>query len=212
MATPFRIVWLTLGAIVFASPGEAQLIDRVLATVGGQVITLSDAKAAIALGLADAGRSPDPMEGVLASLVDRELMLAEINRYAAPEPTEAAVRLRLDQVRGRFPSEAAYEAALAQTAMADGRIRDIVRDNLRVEAYLDQRFAAPAQPTREEVARYYEEHQSAFTHEGRLQPLEEVRPVVEEQAAADRRRVLASDWIQRLRSRTEVILTEKSIR
>jgi hypothetical protein len=212
MATLSRLLWLSLGAMVFAGSGEAQVIDRVLATVGGQVITLSDANAAIALGLADAGRSSDPIEGVLAALVERELMLAETNRYAAPEPDDAAVRLRLDQARRRFPSEAAYEAALGQTAMTDGRLRGIVRDNLRIEAYLDQRFAAPAQPTREEVARYYEQHQSAFTREGRLSPLEEVRAAVEEQAAAERRRLLVSDWLQRLRSRVEVLVTEKVIR
>jgi len=121
----------------------AETIDRVLAVASGQLIMLSDVVAARDLGIVPAAPGGDPIGSVLATLIDRELMLAEVDRYAPPEPETADVDREAAAVRARFPSGAAYTSVLARSGFDAVHVREMVRQNLRLRAYLDQRFTAP---------------------------------------------------------------------
>ena len=130
---------------------RAETIDRVLAVVGGQggqIITLSDVTAARDLGLVSPGPSGDPIRIILSLLIDRELVLAEVDRYAPPEPSPAAVDDELAAVRARFASAAAYESVLERSGVDDKHVRELVRQNLRIRAYQEQRFS-PSDPRRQ---------------------------------------------------------------
>jgi hypothetical protein len=121
----------------------AEIIDRALAVVAGVVITQSDAVAASELGLVTNEATDDPIGGVLAQLVERELVLMEVERSAPPEPSADAVDRRLQAIRARFASTPAYEAVLRRSGIDEMRLRQTLRDQLRIDAYLDQRFSAP---------------------------------------------------------------------
>jgi hypothetical protein len=84
----------------------------------------------------------EPERAALARLIDRSLMLAEVDRYAPPSPAEAAIDAAVNDVRLRAPSPEAFSAALARVGLEDQRLREIVRDNLRIGDYVRQRFAA----------------------------------------------------------------------
>jgi hypothetical protein len=129
-------------AMLAAPPVRAETIDRLLAVVAGQLITLTDVTAAIDLGLQSADAAADPVRAVLSKLIDRELVLAEVDRYAPPEPTAGAVDLAVERVRQRFASPAAFEAALARSGIDEQHLRETLRQDLRMRAYLDQRFSA----------------------------------------------------------------------
>jgi hypothetical protein len=133
-----------IGALCFTSAPRAETIDRVLAVVAGQLITLSDVTAARELGLQSADGVPDPIRAVLTRLIDRELMLAEVDRYAPPEPSADAVDGEVQRVRERFPLPAAFDAALARSGIDEQHLRETLREDLRIRAYLDQRFATAA--------------------------------------------------------------------
>jgi hypothetical protein len=192
------LAWLS------APPARAEVLDRVLAVVGPEVITLSDARAVLAFGLVPPVSGTDPTGQALAYLVNRQLMLTEVERYSAPAPDPAAIDRRVAEIRGRFPDAAAFQQALETTAMTEGRLRDFVTDNLRIDAYLEQRFAATAQPTDEEVQRYYHDHPGEFTVDGRLLPFDAVRAQAREKVAAERRAALVADWLDRLGRRVPV--------
>ena len=120
----------------------AETIDRVLAVVAGQLIMLSDVNAVRDLGIVNARvDSTDPTGEVLARLIDRELMLAEVDRYAPPEPDQAAIDRDVAVVRDRFPTEKGFNDVLTRSGYDLTHVREIVRQNLRLRAYLDQRFA-----------------------------------------------------------------------
>ncbi len=142
-----------IGALVLlvgVSVARAETIDRVLAVVAGQIITLSDVTAARDLGLQSPANAADPIRAVLSKLMDRELVLAEVERYAPPEPAADALDREVERIRGRFLSAAAFDAALAQSGLDERRLREIVRQDLRIRAYEDQRFAA-ADPERRQT-------------------------------------------------------------
>jgi len=133
----------TLLLLLASLPGNAvraETIDRVLAVVGGQLITLTDVTAATDLGLQTIEGAADPVRAVLSKLIDRELALAEVDRYAPPEPTAAMVDREVERVRQRFTSPAAFDAALARSGIDEAHLRETLRQDLRTRAYLDQRF------------------------------------------------------------------------
>jgi hypothetical protein len=133
---------LTSALLLCPSRARAEVIDRVLAVVGGSLITLSDVNAAYELGLVTPPKSSDPIRAVLSSLIDRELELAEVDRYAPPEPSAADVDREVQNVRMRFASSAAFEGVLARSGIDLAHLRETLREDLRIRAYLDQRFSA----------------------------------------------------------------------
>jgi len=125
--------------IVSMLVGQApELVDRTLAIVAGRTVTLSDARTALALGLVE-GAAVDA--DVVQRLVDRELMLREVDRYDPPEPTAERIDERLAAARGVAGGEDGLARVLRDGGFAERRLRAWIRDDLRVEAYLQQRFA-----------------------------------------------------------------------
>ena len=127
-------------ALCISTVVNAEIIDRVLAVVGGVVIAQSDVTAAIDLGLTSPPQTDDPVAAVLSQLIDRQLMLAEVERYVPPEPAPEAIDRAAAAVRARFVSEQAFGAALARSGLDAPRLRQLLHDQLRIDAYLDQRF------------------------------------------------------------------------
>jgi hypothetical protein len=138
---PSTMIVVVLIGVLAGSP-RAEVIDRVLAVVAGQLITLTDVTAALELRLQTSGGAPEPIRAVLTKLIDRELVLAEVERYAPPEPSADAVDREVQRVRARFESQEALDAALARSGIDDKHLRETLRQDLRIRAYLDQRFTA----------------------------------------------------------------------
>jgi hypothetical protein len=196
----------------FAARGTlgAQIIDRVLAVAIGEPITLSDVTAAMRLGLVPAAAdNVDREQAALNALIERRLQLVEVNRYVPPEPSDTDIEARLAQVRARFESQAALERAMKDTGVTASALRARVRDDLRIESYLQQRFGGSYQPGEEEVARYYRSHESDFIRNGVLRPYEEVREESRKRLIDDRTASLVRDWIAGLRRRTDVTILPK---
>ena len=187
---------------------DAQLLDRVLATVDGAPITLSDVNGAVRLGLVETPVNTDERAG-LNAVIDRRLQLIEVNRYLPPEPTAAAIEARLAETRRRFASDDAFQTALKETGVSPIDLRAAVRDNLRIESYLGQRFGAGYQPGEDEVLAYYRAHQAEFTRAGTVRPYAEARDDARRQLIASRTSTMIRDWVDGLRRRIEVTLLTK---
>ena len=184
---------------------SVEIIDRILAVVGGELIMLSDATAAVRFGLVPAPVGDgDRIRSTLNALIDRQLQLFEVNRYMPPEPTPAAIDERLAEVRARFTSQDAYEAALAESGMSESQLRSRVRDNLRITSYRAQRFAAALQPTEDDLLRYYRLREAEFTKDGVVQPFEEVREQLRTRVGSERSEALINEWLENLRRRADV--------
>lgn len=139
LCVPVALAFLAPG--VRATVAGAEVIDRIMAVVSGQPIMLSDVNAALDFHLVNvpAGAS-DPVGAVLERLIDRALMLGEVERYQPPEPAAGAVSARMADVERQVGSEAALERSLAATGQTREQLRRYLRDDLRIAAYLDQRF------------------------------------------------------------------------
>jgi hypothetical protein len=181
-----RILVLALGFWLWAlgSVGHAEIIDRVLATLPGQIITLSDVEAALDLGLVEAPAGTDRLAGGLSAIVNRVLMLNEVRRVAPPEPSTAAIDARAARIRQRFSSSAELSRVLATRGLNESVLRLYAADDLRLASYLDERFTAASQPTDEEIRQAGEPARQRLTEE--------------------RRQSLISAWTAELRRRADV--------
>lgn len=194
-------VLLAAGCVV---PAGAEIIDRILATVGGTLILQSDAAAVVRLGFLQVPSGhPDPLQWALDRLIERRLMLLEVDRYGPPEPDRVEIDTQMAEIDQRFAGQQ-LDAILREVGLSVGQLRVYVRDELRLDAYLRQRFAATFQATEEEVARYYQDHQADFTVGGKVLPYADVREHAR-QAVIEQRRVAAiREWMAGLRRRAEV--------
>jgi hypothetical protein len=129
--------------LILASRARAdEVIDRVLAVVAGDLIMLSDVRAALDLGMVSAGGAPDAVRAVLSALIDRALVLDEVNRYAPPEPSATEIDRAVTEVQARFDSLQSFDRVLEGAGLGVGQLRETLRHDLRIRAYLDQRFTA----------------------------------------------------------------------
>lgn len=179
-----------------------QLLDRVVARVDGYAITLTDVHAALALGVVEAPEAGGPESAAVQGLIDRQLVLAEVARFAPPEPDPGAVDREVDAMKAG--PGAALAGVMRATGLDEARIREMARDTLRIEAYLNQRFGTTVQVSDEEVARYYREHPGEFVQGGAPVPFAEAEPVARERAAAGRRAATIAQWLRDLRMRAEI--------
>jgi hypothetical protein len=200
-----RIVITALVLVGCALQVRAEVLDRILATVGGTLILQSDAVAAVRLRLLQVptGQS-DPLQWALDRLVERRLMLLEVDRYGPPEPDRVEIDAQMAEIDRRFTAGQQLDAILREVGLSVGQLRVHVRDELRLDAYLKQRFASTFQATEQEVVRYYQDHQADFTVGGKVLPFNDVSEHAR-QAVIEQRRVAAiREWMAGLRRRTEV--------
>ena len=200
----FAIALLALIVSVGMRVLDAQVIDRVLAVVSGTVILMSDARAALSLGLFDAGKAADPVEAAMRWLIDRRLVLDEAGRGGRVDVDPAAIDRDADQVRQRFSSEDAYRRALEGLGLDDAGVRRLVREALTVRKYVEDRFDSAMPPSDEELREYYASHADRFVRDGRQRAFEEALADVTAAVQQDRRAQAVSAWMDRLRRRADI--------
>lgn len=179
---------------------RAEIIDRILAVVDRAVITQSDVLGGIRLGLVrDAS-----IAAALDRLIERQLVLIEVDRYAPPEPPEAQVDRRVSELRAPAASPSEFDRALVETGISIERLRRHVRDDLRIEAYLQQRFGSPVQPSEEEVLQYYRDHAAQFSRAGAVRSYADAHDDARAALIAERGAETIAEWIAGLRRRANV--------
>jgi hypothetical protein len=185
-------------------PPAPELIDRVMAVVGTEVILLSDVIAALRFGLVEVPSGQSDPGAALEPLIERQLQLMEVNRYAPPEPLQSSIDERLLATIARFGSQAAFDRALSEAGLTLDQLRGRIRDNLRIASYREQRFSAALQPSEEDVAAFYRVNEKEFTRNGVLRPFPEVRDEARRRLISIRTDTLIREWIEGLRRRTVV--------
>jgi len=132
--------------------GSAQILDRVLAMVSGQVILASDVRAFLDLGLHENGLweirgqdAAEPETAALNRLIERRLALDEVNRFRQALPSPARVERYLATVRARFADEDAFAAVLAAVGLELEDLRQILEDDIRIEAFIAERLGSRAE-------------------------------------------------------------------
>jgi hypothetical protein len=193
-----------------AGGARADVIDRVVALVDGHLITMSDVRTITALGLLDPSSPASPVEPgrdpIVEHLIDRILVLEEVERYAPAPPDGAAIDARIATIAQTAGSAARLEAQLQALGVSAAWLRQWATDSLRIRAYVDQRFGSVVQPTDEDLEAYFREHQREFA--GKDINDATVQSTARTALVAERRRAVLTEWITGLRRRADVVRPE----
>jgi hypothetical protein len=195
---------------IIASAARADIIDRVVAVVDGHLITMSDVRTITALHLLDPSSPASPVEAGrdpgVEHLIDRVLVLEEVERYAPAPPDDKAIDARLATIAEANGSAAQLEERLRELGVSPAWLRQWATDSMRIRAYVDQRFGNVVQPTDEELEAYFREHQSDFA--GKDANDAAVQSTARTAIVAGRRRAVLTEWITGLRRRADVMRPE----
>lgn len=183
-------------AVLLAMPGGAQVIDRVLAVVDGRLVTLSDVRVSTALGLIPA----DEVSVAADRWIERLLILQEVDRFAPPEPPAAEIDGRL----ARALASPGTSARLTELGVTEDWVRRWVRDDLRIESYIEQRFAGSLEPGPEEMENYFRQNPGELMRDGRRLGDADAQALARERLMTSRRRALVADWLDGLKRRAAI--------
>lgn len=144
-----------------AGPGT---VDRVVASIGNTAITQAEVEAEYRFEMFLDGKLPQGAADAetLARVRDRLIEQKLLAEEAAAEGTEAedppphATEL-LNEVRGRFGSEEAFEKALRSLGVDREHIVTRMASQEKVLLMIEQRFRPSAWPERAEIEAYYRE-------------------------------------------------------
>ncbi|MBI3995199.1 MAG: peptidyl-prolyl cis-trans isomerase [Nitrospirae bacterium] len=166
------IVILLLGAGIQPLNGGASTLDRIVAVVNGEIITLSDLQSAAAqaqlglLGLSPdetAPRRPSSQPEVLDRLIDQKLQLQTARRKGVavgPEELERAVE-EVKQKNGMTTDEA-LQKALQKEHTNLHQYKNGLRDQIMILKLVNREVRAGVVLSDEDLRSYYEEHSDRF--------------------------------------------------
>jgi hypothetical protein len=161
----FAFCLFTFTFCLLASQTPAQVVvDKMVATVNGdgarpELITYSDLLWQMALQ-PDTPISPprsDDLNRALHLVEDQRLILQEAKKLPTIAPTDAEVKAALAELVKLFaPHEFEQRLrAVGFSSVDDERLREIVRQRVEIEKYLDFRFRSFTVVSQEEVTNYY---------------------------------------------------------
>jgi len=145
--------------LLSAPPVAAQeVVDRWVATINNrELITYTDLLWQLALQPdtpVDSPRSED-LQRVLNLLIDQRLISQEAGKLPAITPSDADVDKATNDLVKRFPSQAAFYERLARVGLTGEQLREIVRQRVEIENYLNFRFRSFTIISAQEIADYY---------------------------------------------------------
>jgi hypothetical protein len=122
-------------AVFAVNTTAQQLLDRVVARIGTAALTQTDVDAAQAFGVVDR-QAGDPVK----QMIERRLIIAEVNRFPPPEPNETAITEQVAKMKATAGAQAA--AVMKRTGVDEKRLAEFARETLRIQAYVAQRFGS----------------------------------------------------------------------
>lgn len=184
-------------------------IDRIAAVLDNQVITVSEVSQMVELRFfpRTAGQSEDDYRhAVLESLIAQALRFRDVERFGAQDISKDNIETRLREIESRFASPADFNAALLRTELTLDEVRALIKRQLQVEAYIQERFAPLIFVSNDEIEAEYHGRWSAQRRQRGLAipPLSDVTDEIRTLLRADRLQTEVEKWTTQLRGHANV--------
>ena len=148
--------------------------DAIIAIVNDDVITLKDLRqyiASIASQLRVENKSPDEIQQIMGEyeqkgldkLIEDKLILAAANDKGI-DVRDELIDKRIQEIKGRYPSEDDFIKALNTEGMTVGDLRQKLLDQMKVKFEVDIEVHDKIFVKPEDVTAYYNDHLSDFNH------------------------------------------------
>jgi len=202
--TSSGVTALVLAAVLcIALPAGAELIDRILASVNNDVITLSDLRQAMAFNstFSPARENARKLEAeTLEGLINRRLLLQEAYRLRYAEVSDQEAAAEAAKLKDRLGSEQAFRDFLAATALTEAKLERMLGERLLVERFVEKKIGLYARVSRDEAQQYYSDHAREFS--GKRFP--EVQKQITAFLAGQKTRQQLDQYLADLHSRSDI--------
>ena len=195
-----RAAMVTFLLAACCSPLASATIDRIAALVDRQVLTVSEITQMEQIRFfSRAAKQSD-------DLVAQALRYRDVERFGATDVSKDAIEARLVQIQKRFTSIDDFNAALQQAELTLDELRALIKRELQVENYIQERFAPMIVVSTDEIESYYK---GAWTQQRRqrglaVPPLADVQEDIRTTLKSSRLQQEVDKWTTELRSRANV--------
>jgi len=197
----------------FAAAGP-EVVDRIVATVNGQVILQSDWDEALCYEALVSNRNldqftDDDRRAVLDRLIDQELLREQMKSADFRHATEAEVQTRIAEARKQYPqaaTEQGWHALLASYHISEKDLFSRVQQQIDVMRLVDARLRPAVQIDSKSIEAYYrDQFVPKLKESGAAEvPLAEVSAKIRELLTEQKVSEMLVSWLQTLRSEGNV--------
>ena len=187
-----------MGAALFGGVrglAHARLVDRILAAVNNELITLSDVQKYRALF--DQDRN---LDSTLEEIIDQKLLLDEARKFELPPPSTEQVEEAYDQLAEGFGGPAGLAGVLKRIIMTEEELLNLLHARLAVAGLLEQRINYFVFISNQEVEAYYQSHTEQF----KGLPEQEARTLITDHLTQEKADARKKDYLERLRKRAKI--------
>ena len=209
-----RVAAMLLAAMTLALPSgtaaaAAEMVDRIVAVVNGDIIVLSELRQ-ISRNYLDrmsdqfkvAGGDEQLREAerrILDQLIDEKLVNQEADRLAITF-SEREVDMAVKDMQNRNKlNDAQFAAALAEEGLTMPKYREQLKSQMKKVRVIDQEIKSRIQVSKEEVDAYYEKHADDFNAEPEVR-IQQIRLIIPPESSAGE--------VSRIQAQAESILAK----
>jgi peptidyl-prolyl cis-trans isomerase SurA len=149
--------------LVFPFAAEAELIDRVVASVNNDVITLSELNRAVAFNTALGGGRKNIRKETLDGLINRRLLVQDARRLRFVEVSRQDIETEIEKLKKRLGSGEAYGKFLARVDVTGEQLGRMLGERLLVERFVEKKISLYIRVSRDEAQDYFNRNPGLFT-------------------------------------------------
>jgi hypothetical protein len=193
------VAWLCL----VTTSVRAELIDRVVAAVNNDVITLSELRQAVAYNRAvgHGNENDEQLEAeTLQGLINRQLLVQEAERIRVAEVSPMDVAVERERLKERIGSAEDFQRFLSSAHLTEAQLDRMLEERLLVERFVSKKIDLFARVERDEVERYYAGHAAEFKGKRFPEVQAQITKILTEQKAGQQ----LDQYIADLRSRANI--------
>ncbi len=194
--------------------GAADVIDRIVATVNGHVILLSDWEdslryEAFSAGRPLAGMTAEDRKAALDRLIDQELLREQQPTADSPHASPKEVAQRVAEIRQQYPeaeTELAWRALLDKYRLSEETLKSHVAMELDLMRLVDARLRPSVTVDSKSIESYYQQELLPQLRQSGAQsvPLAEVTGKIKELLTQKKISQLLTAWLQNLRAGSHI--------
>jgi hypothetical protein len=210
MRAPFiRVILMAacLAAPALAGPQAGVVLDRVVARIENDIITLSDVRELAAYQRL-AGRQPAQESELLRELIDQWIVANDAAAARFPSPPAAQVDAEFTALRNQIGAPEKFAARLRELDLSEQDVRRLVAKQIFLDSYLDHKFRAVARVQPAEVDRYYQDEfvPQLERRNQSVPPLDDVRDSITDLLFERDITRRAEQWIDQARTHLDIEL------
>jgi len=212
MTRGFPLRFFLLAVLLACAAEAGEVIDRIVATVNGHIILLSDWVDAQRYAAFADGRPPDQApdpKAILDELIDQELLRQQMRASDFPHVPEDEVEKRIAEIRKLYPeaeSEQGWKSALARYGLSAQELHRRVALQLDVMRLVDARLRPNVNIDSKSIEAYYNQELLPELRQSGAPavPLADASSRIKEVLTQRKVNELLVAWLHNLRSGSEI--------